>query len=270
MTRTTAYGTTAQIPANLDLLVAGFSCVDFSRLNSSRKQLEDHGESGDTFRAILHYAKQFRPKIVILENVVGAPWQLIRAIWRNDLEFLRSEEGDRDWDSFWAKGDLAYASEVTIVDTKDYFLPQTRQRGYMACFDRSQFEDADAVARQWKDMILRVERPATSPMEAFLFAEDDPRLHQMRDSMNQIAKRKTKAHNPQSWDLCKGRYESYRLHLNLGHMRPFTNWAAGGKKSGPDHWWRESTSSHGERVHESLEINSLRSVGRGVDPTCKA
>ena len=269
LTRTTAYGNVAEIPADLDLLVAGFSCVDFSRLNSKKKQLDDHGESGDTFFAILHYAKQFRPKVIILENVLGAPWAYIQALWRNDLPYLRSEDCEYgDGTSVWAKGDLAYASEYTVVNTEDFYLPETRQRGYMVCYDRSQIEEADEVAKTWVDMSHLTERLASSDMEAFMFEEEDPRLHRMRDTMRQVMTRKP-AKAPRDWVLCKGRYEQYRHDYLLGNQRPFTRWVTGGKSKAPDHWWGEQMKAQVERIQDTLDINMLRSIVRGSDPTYK-
>ncbi|KAL2052512.1 hypothetical protein ABVK25_007072 [Lepraria finkii] len=53
----TAYGALADVPNNVHLLIAGFSCVDLSKLSRWNKKLTDLGESGDTFRSILRYAK---------------------------------------------------------------------------------------------------------------------------------------------------------------------------------------------------------------------
>lgn len=71
---TTAYGAKVPIPGGLHILIAGTSCVDFSGLNRLRKGLDENGESGDTFNAVLRYAKTKRPRIVLLENVFNAPW----------------------------------------------------------------------------------------------------------------------------------------------------------------------------------------------------
>jgi hypothetical protein len=50
---TTAYGAKKSIPADIDILIAGFVCKDLSRLNNKGKTLDDHGESGDTWRAVV-------------------------------------------------------------------------------------------------------------------------------------------------------------------------------------------------------------------------
>ena len=46
----TAYGALHPVPHdNIDLLVAGTSCVDYSNLNNAKKEMEQQGESGSTF-----------------------------------------------------------------------------------------------------------------------------------------------------------------------------------------------------------------------------
>ena len=49
---TTAYGASVKVPGNVDLLIAGTSCVDYSNLNNQKKGLEQNGESGNTFRGV--------------------------------------------------------------------------------------------------------------------------------------------------------------------------------------------------------------------------
>ena len=46
----TAYGALHPVPHdNIDVLVAGTSCVDYSNLNNAKKEMEQQGESGSTF-----------------------------------------------------------------------------------------------------------------------------------------------------------------------------------------------------------------------------
>ena len=71
---TNVYGAKVLIPTNIDIVIAGTSCVDYSNLNKKKKGIDDQGESGDTFGAVLDYCKAARTSIVVLENVFGAPW----------------------------------------------------------------------------------------------------------------------------------------------------------------------------------------------------
>ena len=73
-TANTVYGAKVPIPGNVHPLVAGTSCVDFSRLNKHRKDLDKEagGESSKTWYGVLSLVKAFRPAIVLLENVKHA------------------------------------------------------------------------------------------------------------------------------------------------------------------------------------------------------
>ncbi|ORY13595.1 hypothetical protein BCR34DRAFT_648635 [Clohesyomyces aquaticus] len=66
---TTAYGAVVEIPGTVDILIAGFVCKDLSLMNNKRKSIHDDGETGDTWRAVYNYAKRYRPKIVLIENI---------------------------------------------------------------------------------------------------------------------------------------------------------------------------------------------------------
>ncbi|KAK3061597.1 hypothetical protein LTS18_005844, partial [Coniosporium uncinatum] len=134
---TTAYGAKVQIPGQIDLLVAGTSCVDYSKLNSKTKEYNEKGESRDTFLAVLAYAEIWRPTILILENVVGAPWQSMQKAYSK----------------------IDYELCFTKVDTRNYYLPHTRQRGYMVCVDRKQFgKNVSGAVLEWANLMKTFQR----------------------------------------------------------------------------------------------------------------
>ena len=268
------YGGPAIIPSGVDILIAGFSCVDFSRLNNRTKELSDIGESGDTFRAILRYAKKYRPTIIILENVKTAPWNQIRAIWENDQEtldriFNAKKTKGADFQNVWEKGDIAYAAYWQKVDTKDYYLPHTRNRGYMICIDRLKLPDADEKVEEWGKLMMRFKRPASSPLEAFLLHPDDPRLSRARNDMARTLRGDGRPRREMQWVLGEGRYQDYRMTEQLGVDRPITNWIEGGSCRMVDYAWPEWSSPQVGRVLETIEIAYLRCVQRGFDPAHK-
>ena len=272
-TATTAYGAIVEVPVNVDILVAGFSCVDFSRLNKWTKSLSDVGESGDTFRAILNYAKKHRPAIIILENVCGAPWDFIKAIWENNHDFLRDDAARRqnkaDWTNVWRKGDKAYAAHYVRLDTRDYYMPQTRNRIYMICIDRAKLKGADEQVKVWANLMESFKRPASSSVEAFLLNPDDPRLHRARDELSKTG-RDVSARKEVDWTICQGRHQDYRNWAHVGFDRPITNWVDGGSCKPPDFWWREWTLAQVERLWDTFDISFLRNVRRGYDSHYKA
>ncbi|KAI9836785.1 MAG: hypothetical protein M1819_000950 [Sarea resinae] len=246
---TTAYGAKAQIPGEIDILIAGFSCVDFSRLNVKTLELGEQGESGDTFRAILYYCKVHRPKIVILENVLSAPWDEIRGLW----------------------ADFAgYSAEYVKLDTKNYYLPHTRQRGYMICLDNAlKGINARRAAASWRETIYEFKRKASSSVEAFLLNEDDPRVHRGREELARDARGDERSSREVDWTRCQGRHTSYRAQNGLGFKRTMTGWEDNGSCKMPDYGWGEWATAQVERIWDTLEISLLRNAKKGFDSQYK-
>jgi site-specific DNA-cytosine methylase len=238
----TAYGALVDIPKDVDLLIAGFSCVDFSRLNSSNKGLEDFGESGDTFYSILDYCRHNRPRIVILENVSGAPWEKICGFWP----------------------EIDYAASWVRVDTKDFYLPQTRQRGYLIAIDKRAWKGAKAAVEQWKDTLTAMKRKASSGVEAFLLPSDDPRLLRAEEELIHTASEQEKRREGE-WSCCESRHETYRDQLGLGPMRPLINWENGGSCSPVEFLAQKWLKNQRERIHDCIDISYLRNLSRGFD-----
>ena len=106
----TAWGALVDVPGNVDILVAGTSCVDYSNLNNEKKELDAQGESGQTFRGMMRWIDKMQPPLIILENVCGAPWERIRQ------DFLVKHN---------------YHATFTRFDTKQYYIPHTRMRVYL-------------------------------------------------------------------------------------------------------------------------------------------
>lgn len=263
---TTAYGSKAKIPGDIDILVTGFSCVDFSGLNSAKKVIEEYGESGDTFFAMRDYARIFRPKIIILENVQGAPWARIS-------DYMAA---------------IGYACKRMIVDTKHYYVPHTRQRGYMMCVDMfdeiknderddedkaliKNLEFAEYIKKFDEEACLSTyerrmeffERPASSSVEAFLLEEDDPRVLAGRAEMSKNSSEGKR--RVVEWTRCQGRHEDYRFHMGLGGRRFLTNWEDGGSMTPRDYWWPDWWPSQVERIWDHMEMCYLRALIRGYD-----
>lgn len=197
LTAITAYGAEARLPSEIDVLIAGFVCKDLSRLNSQQKTLDDDGESGDTFRAVYSLTKKTRPRIVLLENVKSESkvWDTIVSRWK-----------EIDYEAGWL-----------ICDTKNYYLPQTRERMYMIAIDRRQYaEKATCIVDQWKELMRELRRQCSSPYEAFLV-----HLPQTPQEYNALI-------SESDWALCKLRYDHIRSEQRLGILRPITRWDENG------------------------------------------
>ncbi|GAA5977088.1 hypothetical protein JCM11641_001296 [Rhodosporidiobolus odoratus] len=130
----TAYGAMVDVPGDCDILIAGTSCVDYSNLNVAQQGINDGGESSRTFYGMLQWVERHEPPIVILENVQNAPWE----------------------DGILAFDDIGYSAfAVKNLDTKKYYIPHTRQRGYLVAFpkkDRTKVEGKNPKPRKVEDV----------------------------------------------------------------------------------------------------------------------
>src|SRR5262249_19603839 len=146
---------------------------------------------------------------------------------------------------------------VLKVDTKDYYLPHTRQRKYMLCLDRSAFgQKADKYLASWGDLMKNFQRPASAPITSFLLRSDDPRYLRMAfgNSIKEVTVK--------SWERCRGRHEKARADDRLGPKRPITTRL-------PDHSDRRWLQNRPERDQEVLDIVHLRHARDGVDALFK-
>jgi len=235
----TAYGGAASPPEGVHILIAGSSCVDYSRLNRTPKAYGATGESYSTLQGISAYADAYRPNIVILENVKSAPWEQIKKHWE----------------------DLDYYAAVVILDSKNYYIPQTRQRGYMIAFDKKHARemdfDVEKAAQKWIDLMAVFQRRASSPYTEFILGDDDPKLEHAKHALLHTTKTNDKS---QDWSACRHRYLTFRNEHNLGHLRPYTKWRNNGSCQFPDFGWLAWARMQRERIWDTLEIDHLRYV----------
>ncbi|KZT11359.1 uncharacterized protein LAESUDRAFT_642051 [Laetiporus sulphureus 93-53] len=241
---TTAYGSLAPVPGDVDILIAGTSCVDYSNLNNENQDIDANGESGRTFRGMMSWVKNHRPPLVILENVCSAPWERV-------VEYFEKNK---------------YSSQFLRVDTKDFYIPHTRTRVYLLAVDRRNSDLPD----EWAKLLNKLKRPASSTLDAFLLPSDDPRIHQAREklvseSYNAVDRRRGRT----DWGRCESRHQRARLEEELGSKRPLTSWDEGGFCKLPDFAWNDWGVGQVERVWDLMDISLLRSAKKGVDPSYK-
>ncbi|KAI5288949.1 hypothetical protein KEM54_004637 [Ascosphaera aggregata] len=256
---TTAFGSEREVPTDIDLLVIGFPCVDFSNLNLHKKGMEDQGESGHTFFGVMRYCERARPPLIVVENVCSAPWDDLVKKW--------------EW--------IGYTAFHTKVDTKNYYLPQTRERGYMICIytdilKRSRASPSeffgDTASNQpnlseFSRLMKAFERPASSPITHFLLKETDPRF---RIAVDDISSMPIKDRQAVDWTRYKARHLAYRMKEKLGDKRPLTKWNDNGACYPPDFYWRKWMQVQTERVWDTLDSNYLRAFIRGYDMNFKS
>lgn len=234
----TAYGARAVVPGDVDLLVAGTSCVDYSNLNNEKKDIEEGGESGRTFHGMMGWVKRHRPPLVILENVCGAPWDKVKK-------------------KFEAIG---YSAAHLRVDTKKFYIPHTRTRVYLLAVDSR----GSSVPGQWLGMVNSLKRSASSFLDAFLLPSDDPRIQQARErlvkeSFNAVDRRTGRT----DWTRCESRHQRARLEEELGSKRPLTNWEDGTQFTRVHYIiLRSQTMLQAVRVNFSTSLGTIGVSGR--------
>ncbi|KAI7674117.1 hypothetical protein KC318_g1806 [Hortaea werneckii] len=226
---TTAYGSVVPIPMDVDIVIAGTSCVDYSRQNNHQVSIDADGESGRTWRGALAYCKACRPAIVIFENIVNAAWGKMISDFK----------------------EIGYGSKGVLVDTKDFYLPHTRQRGYMVCFDGTSCnQEAEKMATQWQDLIIEFRRLASCPVSSFLIPSDQVLLRlQAREDENE---------KEVDWTKCEITQMEYRQDSGIGYARPFTQWQESGTMVVPENssapWYHRQV----ERVKDTIDCLYLR------------
>ncbi|KAI0108359.1 hypothetical protein F4814DRAFT_455140 [Daldinia grandis] len=289
----TAMGAMEEIPGDIDLLIAGCSCLDFSTLNTQKHKdfsdyvittgsglmeyieqegggngydeslfevvndsfnrlvmnINDMGTSGQTFFSMLKYVKDRRPKIVILENVMGAPWKNTADIW---FPFV------------------GYKATFVKADTKNYYIPQTRNRGYLVAVDKNVFKGkiADDIVDRWSSLMTKdLVRRASAPINSWLLPSAHPLTERARqdDSEKALAP----AQKPADWARSKARHLLVRQKEGLGESHPLTNWSMSQPGQLYDRIDRLVALTQPKRVLDCIEINHLRALKKGYDSRFK-
>ncbi|TKA68392.1 hypothetical protein B0A55_08934, partial [Friedmanniomyces simplex] len=240
---TTAYGARVSIP-RADIVVAGTSCVDYSRQNAHRKGIADGGESGKTWYGALAYCKAIRPKIIIFENVQSADWASM-------LKHYRA---------------IDYDCEGVFVDSKDYYIPHTRQRGYMVCFDTRGLGEKSSssvgLGKRWQELMEKLKRRASSSVSDFLLPADQVVVRQHT--------RDDEAVREVDWAQCEIRQMQYRQSQGLGIARPVTHWLESGFMIVPERGLRAWFTRQVERVKDTIDCCILRTAVKSMyDPRYK-
>eukprot|EP00959_Pyramimonas_sp_CCMP1952_P284934 5957078-Pyramimonas_sp.AAC.1 len=118
----------------LDIIVAGFSCKAVSHLNKDAPRARTCVatkalSTGVTFDGILGYCRRWRPKIIILENVVAICDSPDGGMSNADAVIM-------------AMQGLGYTVHLVTMDPRDYGIPQRRKRAWFLCGLGTTIDDA--------------------------------------------------------------------------------------------------------------------------------
>ncbi|TKA80489.1 hypothetical protein B0A55_02324, partial [Friedmanniomyces simplex] len=212
--------------------------------NAHRKGIADGGESGKTWYGALAYCKAIRPKIIIFENVQSADWASM-------LKHYRA---------------IDYDCEGVFVDSKDYYIPHTRQRGYMVCFDTRGLGEKSSssvgLGKRWQELMEKLKRRASSSVSDFLLPADQVVVRQHT--------RDDEAVREVDWAQCEIRQMQYRQSQGLGIARPVTHWLESGFMIVPERGLRAWFTRQVERVKDTIDCCILRTAVKSMyDPRYK-
>ncbi|KAH9824209.1 hypothetical protein DFH28DRAFT_1216462 [Melampsora americana] len=242
---TTAYGAQVTVPNDVDMLIAGTSCVDYSGLNNRKKSIDAGGESGRTFHGMLKWVENSRPSVIILENVCNAPWPKVKEKFHS----------------------IGYDAEFSRFDTKHYYIPHTRTRVYLiATPQKLRSPSGSQIPQKWLTMVSQMARPASAPLEAFMYHQDDPLVHRARQELAFVkANKDGQGRQATDWTRCESRHARQRAEEQLGDKRPLTAWQDGPVCKVIDGGWNDWANAQTERVVDLMDINTLREVKNGFD-----
>jgi site-specific DNA-cytosine methylase len=221
---------------------------------SLQKTMEQSGESGQTWRGMINWIRKAEPPIVIIENVRGAPWD----------KKIKIFEG------------LGYHAIWCAIDTKQYYIPHTRQRGYLFAI-KKKVDNQKAVTKidqtiliKWKQMLEKLRRPASAALDAFMLPNDDPRVLRGRARLTSSSRPDSSDRNNRvDWTKCEARHQFARANEELGEKRPLTGWSDTGNTTMPAFAWNEWANGQVHRIHDLLDISTLRCAQEGIDCTYK-
>ncbi|EGG01261.1 uncharacterized protein MELLADRAFT_79036 [Melampsora larici-populina 98AG31] len=242
---TTAYGAQVTVPNDVDMLIAGTSCVDYSGLNNRKKSIDAGGESGRTFHGMLKWVENSRPSVIILENVCNAPWPKVKEKFHS----------------------IGYDAEFSRFDTKHYYIPHTRTRVYLiATPQKLRSSSGSHIPQKWLTLVSQMARPASAPLEAFMYHQDDPLVHRARQELAFVkANKDGQGRQATDWTRCESRHARQRAEEQLGDKRPLTAWQDGPVCKVIDGGWNDWANAQTERVVDLMDINTLREVKNGFD-----
>ena len=153
---------------------------------------------------------------------------------------------------------VRYCTARVKVDTKDFGLPQTRQRTYLFVWRAS--EGAD-LGDYWKAIVEHLKSPVRNSLDSFLLDEGHDILRVFREALRGPSGRLTKSGIFLEDDYWKS------LGKNLAHRkntrkklglrdtaRHVTNWGTYGKKKVPPHYWLEYVNCCMQATLDSIDV----------------
>lgn len=128
---------------DIDLLVGGFPCQDYSVARSLSKEQGIQGKKGVLFWEIRRIVEVSHPKYILLENV-------------DRLLKSPSKQRGRDFSIMLATfRDLGYIVEWRVINAAEYGTAQRRRRIFIFAYDKSMAYATDQLQKSTSEILLK-------------------------------------------------------------------------------------------------------------------
>ncbi len=154
-----------------------------------------------------------------------------------------------------------YCTKQVTVDTKQYGLPQTRNRGYMFVWRPENDDVHDDLGIYFEAIVEFLKAPCRHSLEAFMLNDDHDIIRRFREGLNGPDGRKTFSQHCQESDFWTSKNANLphnvncRKALGLEDMaRTQTKWGPFGVKQLPPHYWLEYINCYQQRKVDLIDI----------------
>jgi len=174
-------------------------------------------------------------------------------------ELMRANGISKADDTLVFETGCTYCTRTAKVDTKDFGLPQTRNRTYMFVWKS---EDVfDDLGEYWAAIVNHLKSPVRHSLDAFTLDVDHEVIRVFREALNGPPGRQTMRSvflEPDFWSSASANLP-HNVHTRaaLGlkdDSRWLMNWNAHGRKQVPPTFWLEYLNCNQQRVIDFLDI----------------
>ena len=159
-----------------------------------------------------------------------------------------------------------YCTQLVKVDTKDFGLPQTRQRCYLLVYKTD--NPNDDLGEYYSCLVEHLKSPVKHSLEAFILDEDHEIIRRFREALLSGAGRLEVLHSALEADFWEANNNKDLAHNKCVRRdsdfepkaRFTTSWGTNGFFKVPHHWWAELIATEGGRRKDMLDILPMSSM----------
>jgi hypothetical protein len=240
---------------------------------SDAKQLSFVNEGGEIIVDAVPPAIGVRCGSAVLGFFRGESTTIQRVKWPNKAKKCTLDEVmevngiSKADDTLVFKNDCTFCSTTVKVDTKEFGLPQTRQRTYMFVWRPENDRADDDLGKYFVKIVDHLKSHVRHSLDAFMLDDNHDVIRVFREALNGPPGRQSKRQcflEPDFWSSKDANLEhntNTRKALGLeDKARFFTNWGPFGKKQVPPTCWLEYLNCNHARIIDMIDILNASSV----------